>query len=51
MNKKDVEDLFALYLGVEKFVWLKGVPGQDITDFHIDGFVKFVDSKTMITMT
>lgn len=43
--------MFEMYYGVEKFVWLKGVPGQDITDCHIDGFVKLVDSKTMITMS
>lgn len=51
LSKKDAEDIFATYYGVEKFVWLKGVAGQDITDFHIDGFVKLVNSKTMVTMS
>ncbi|PUA39153.1 agmatine deiminase [Paenibacillus elgii] len=36
-------------LGVTNFIWLDGVPGADITDFHIDGFAKFYDKSTIIT--
>lgn len=38
------------YLGATNFIWLDGVPGLDITDFHIDGFAKFYDQSTIITM-
>lgn len=38
-------------LNVTNFIWLDGVPGTDITDFHIDGFAKFYDQKTIITFS
>ena len=31
-------------------IWLEGVTGLDITDMHIDGFMKFINSQTMLTM-
>lgn len=31
-------------------IWLEGVTGLDITDMHIDGFMKFINSSTMLTM-
>ncbi|MGE7866024.1 agmatine deiminase family protein [Bacillus paramycoides] len=37
-------------LGVANFIWLDGVPNIDITDFHIDGFAKFHDKSTIITL-
>ncbi|MGG0726694.1 agmatine deiminase family protein [Bacillus paramycoides] len=37
-------------LGVTNFIWLDGVPNIDITDFHIDGFTKFHDKSTIITL-
>ncbi|PFM64170.1 agmatine deiminase [Bacillus cereus] len=37
-------------LGVTNFIWLDGVPNIDITDFHIDGFAKFHDKSTIITL-
>ncbi|MGG3508539.1 agmatine deiminase family protein [Paenibacillus lautus] len=38
-------------LGVTNFIWLDGVHGADITDFHIDGFAKFYDKNTIITFS
>jgi len=38
-------------LNVTNFIWLDGVPGTDITDFHIDRFAKFYDQKTIITFS
>ena len=38
-------------LGVSNFIWLDGVSGADITDFHIDGFAKFYDKSTIITLS
>lgn len=39
-------------LGVSHMVWLDGVTGSsDITDYHIDGFLKFVDATKVITLS
>lgn len=50
MCKLDVEMIFKEYLGVSNFVWLKGRKGDDITDQHIDGFARFLDQSTIVTM-
>jgi len=36
-------------LGVEKVIWLPGVRGQDITDGHIDGAVRFIRPGLLMT--
>lgn len=50
VSKHEVEKVFKQYLGVENFIWLKGRKGLDITDMHIDGFARFKDDQTIITM-
>lgn len=50
VSQADAEKNFRKYLGVSNFIWLDGVAGKDITDMHIDGFAKFVNSTTMVTM-
>ena len=50
MSQADVEKLLTEYLGVTHFVWLDGVAGLEITDMHIDGFARFGNSKTIVTM-
>ncbi|WP_394677576.1 agmatine/peptidylarginine deiminase [uncultured Sphingobacterium sp.] len=50
MTQQQAEAIFSKYLGVSKFIWLDGKAGLDITDMHIDGFVRFVNSGTIITM-
>ncbi|HFK5526145.1 TPA: agmatine/peptidylarginine deiminase [Elizabethkingia anophelis] len=50
ITQKEAEDYFKKYYGVSKVVWLEGVTGLDITDMHIDGFMKFINSSTMLTM-
>lgn len=50
ITQKEAEDVFKTYYGVSKIIWLDGVTGLDVTDMHIDGFMKFIDSNTMITM-
>lgn len=52
MTQTQAEEIFSKYLGVQKFIWLNGNVGDpyDITDFHIDGFAKFVDDKILVTM-
>ncbi len=53
MTQSQAETIFTQYLGVTKFIWLDGNVGDsnDITDFHIDGFAKFLNSDTLVTMS
>lgn len=50
LSEEEIEKYIEEYLGATNFIWLDGVPGVDITDFHIDGFAKFYDDSTIITM-
>lgn len=50
LRQVDVEIIFKKYLGVTHFIWLKGRAGLDITDQHIDGFARFGNSATIVTM-
>jgi hypothetical protein len=50
LSEAQIETYLATYLGITNFIWLDGVYGQDITDHHIDGFVKFANDSTIITM-
>ncbi|MBT3209636.1 MAG: T9SS type A sorting domain-containing protein [Bacteroidetes bacterium] len=45
-----VEDYLTTYLDVTNFIWLDGVAGLEITDMHIDGFARFLDTTTIVTM-
>ncbi len=49
-TQAQVEAIFADKLGVTKFIWLTGVPGLETTDMHIDGFAKFANANTIVTM-
>lgn len=51
LTQKDVENLFTTYLGATNFIWLDGVPGLEITDMHIDGFARFGNKDTIVTMS
>ncbi|MCP4215699.1 MAG: agmatine deiminase family protein [bacterium] len=48
---KEIEEYITRYYGATNFIWLKGEAGMDITDGHIDGIIKIVDDKTIITTT
>lgn len=50
MSQAESEAIFAKYLGVTNFVWLDGQAGLEITDQHIDGFARFGNSNTIVTM-
>lgn len=50
LNQSEIEEYIRQYYGVEKFIWLDGVVGLEITDFHIDGFVKFYNQSKVITL-
>ncbi|UHO36707.1 agmatine deiminase family protein [Chryseobacterium capnotolerans] len=50
MTQQQAEAIFTKNLGVTKFIWLDGKANLDITDMHIDGFARFANSTTIITM-
>lgn len=49
LTQAQAEAYFKHYLGVTNFVWLDGIAGQDITDYHIDGFARFVQGNVLLT--
>lgn len=51
MSQRQAEALFTTYLGATHFIWLDGVAGLDITDMHIDGFARFGENNTLVTMS
>ena len=52
LSESQIEDYLTTYLGLTHFIWLDGQFGGmlDVTDMHIDGFAKFIDSTTIITL-
>lgn len=50
MTQIEAENIFEKYLGVTNFIWLDGQPGLELTDQHIDGFARFGNSTTIVTM-
>ena len=50
MTQERAEEIFTKYLGVTHFIWLEGQSGLEITDQHIDGFARFGNSHTIVTM-
>lgn len=51
MTQAQAEAIFTQFLGVTHFVWLDGQAGLDITDQHIDGFARFGNPATIVTMS
>jgi agmatine deiminase len=50
MTQAKAESIFKKYLGVTNFIWLDGQAGLEITDQHIDGFARFGNATTIVTM-
>ena len=50
MSQLKAESIFKEYLGATNFVWLDGQAGLEITDQHIDGFARFGNAETIVTM-
>ena len=49
VTRKQLEELFADYLGVEKVIWLdRGIAGDD-THGHVDDITRFVAPTTVVT--
>ena len=51
MSQAQAEAIFKKYLGVTNFIWLNGKAGLEITDMHIDGFARFANATTIVTMS
>lgn len=51
LSEAEIEKYIKDNLVATNFIWLDGVPGLEITDFHIDGFAKFYDKSTIITLS
>lgn len=51
MSQEKAETIFKKYLGASNFVWLDGQAGLDLTDQHIDGFARFGNKTTIVTMS
>lgn len=51
MSQVDAERIFTKYLGTTNFIWLDGQAGLELTDQHIDGFARFGNGTTIVTMT
>jgi agmatine deiminase len=50
MSRKDLETVFADYLGIEKVIWLsKGIVGDD-THGHVDDIARFVAPDTILAL-
>lgn len=51
MSQTQAETIITQYIGATKFIWLDGfLSPDDITDAHIDGFAKFANDSTLVTM-
>lgn len=50
MTQTQAENIFKKYLGVTNFIWLDGQTGLELTDQHIDGFARFGNATTIVTM-
>lgn len=50
MTQAQAENIFTTNLGITKFIWLNGVTGLEVTDMHIDGFARFANATTIVTM-
>lgn len=50
LTEQEIETYLTNYMGFTNFIWLDGVYGTEITDMHIDGFVKFANDSTIVTM-
>ena len=50
MTQTQAEAIFKKNLGASHFIWLDGKAGREITDMHIDGFARFGNTTTIVTM-
>lgn len=46
--RASIEQKLLRAYGAEKMIWAPGLKGRDITDYHIDSLVRFVDKETVL---
>lgn len=51
LTQAEAEGILTENIGVTNFIWLNGVAGTEITDMHIDGFARFGNATTIVTMS
>jgi agmatine deiminase len=48
LSREDMEQIFSLYLGAQKTLWLRrGIAGDD-THGHVDDLARFTDERTIV---
>lgn len=48
MTKAEIEAELSAMLGVTNFIWIPGVKGHDITDYHIDILARFTEPGVVV---
>lgn len=48
MTKADVEAELSAMLGFTSFIWIPGIKGHDITDYHIDILARFTEPGVVV---
>jgi agmatine deiminase len=49
-SKKQAEHDLKKYFGVQKVVFIEGIPEGDLTKGHIDGIARFIDPRTVVVV-
>jgi len=49
LTESEIENSITTNMGISNFIWLNGVYGSELTDMHIDGFMKFANDTTIVT--
>ncbi|MFE6889580.1 agmatine deiminase family protein [Streptomyces sp. NPDC057694] len=50
-SRDDIEAALKKLFGVTEVIWVKGVKGQDITDYHIDALARFAEPGVVVMST
>jgi agmatine deiminase len=48
MSKAELEAVFEVAFGVSRIVWIEGAASDDLTDGHVDGIARFIDTETVV---
>lgn len=50
-SREDIERALKDLFGVSRVIWVKGVKGKDITDYHIDALARFAEPGVVVMST
>ncbi|MFD9220727.1 agmatine/peptidylarginine deiminase [Streptomyces sp. NPDC060064] len=48
LSRDEIENSLKHLVGADKVIWLKGVKGQDITDYHVDSLARFGEDGVVL---